>query len=228
MRTPEQYATRSKYGHGLSLIELLVALVLGVLLVGGLVLIYVSTLATQRDAEGLARIQENLRFGADFIVRDVRNAGFSDETGITQGENDLINAEFARTSANRTELTIRYAGRGSCATPFLGFGLVENQYRVSNDGRTLQCFTPNQPVVDLVDGVLGLRFELIRADGTVPLVDSACAMGEQNPCVGVRMVMTFEGLETVGVGSERETREVALIAAFRNVILPIVTREVDL
>ncbi len=61
--------------QGLTLIELMVALVLGLVLVGGVLNVFVANRETYRATENLTRIQENARTGFDFMARDLREAG---------------------------------------------------------------------------------------------------------------------------------------------------------
>ena len=61
---------------GITLIELMIALVIGLLATGAMLKVYVDSSQLYRFNEGLARIQENGRFGLEFIRRDVRMAGF--------------------------------------------------------------------------------------------------------------------------------------------------------
>lgn len=61
--------------HGLSLIELMVALVLGLLVVGAAFSILHSNQMTYRANEGLARIQENARVAFELVSQDIRGAG---------------------------------------------------------------------------------------------------------------------------------------------------------
>ena len=60
---------------GLSLIELMIALALGVILLLGLIEIFGSVRASFNAAEARARIQESGRFSLEFMRRDVRMAG---------------------------------------------------------------------------------------------------------------------------------------------------------
>ncbi|TAL47465.1 MAG: pilus assembly protein PilW, partial [Methylovulum sp.] len=57
---------------GMTLIEILIAMLLGVFLIGGVIQIFISTKQTYRMQEGLSRLQENGRFAMDFITKDVR------------------------------------------------------------------------------------------------------------------------------------------------------------
>jgi len=61
---------------GLTLIELMIAMLLGVFLIGGVLQIFLSTKQTNRMQDSLARLQENGRFAMDFIGRDMRLAGY--------------------------------------------------------------------------------------------------------------------------------------------------------
>ena len=65
----------SVHQHGFTLIELMVSLVLGLVLVGGVLNIFVSNRETYRVNENLTRMQENARIGFDFMARDLREAG---------------------------------------------------------------------------------------------------------------------------------------------------------
>ncbi len=64
-----------KQQRGLSLVELLVALALGLFLMGGVISIFVSNQENFKSTEGLARIQENARFSFEQLSREVREAG---------------------------------------------------------------------------------------------------------------------------------------------------------
>jgi type IV pilus assembly protein PilW len=60
---------------GLSLIELMVALVISMFIMIGLVQVFSTNRASYQVDEGLARQQENARFALEFIGREVRAAG---------------------------------------------------------------------------------------------------------------------------------------------------------
>lgn len=61
---------------GLTLIEIMVAMVVSLILIAGVIQIFVGTRQTYRFQDALARVQENGRFAAEAIRRDVRLAGF--------------------------------------------------------------------------------------------------------------------------------------------------------
>ena len=65
-----------KKSRGLSLIELLVSMVLGLTLATGVIQIYAGSNTTERDREARQRIQENGRFAANFMSQEIRMAGY--------------------------------------------------------------------------------------------------------------------------------------------------------
>lgn len=76
MRHPNAAWMRRRAGF--SLVELMVAMVLGLVVVAGVGQIYVSNKQTYRVTEAVARIQENARFAMDMLARDLRAAGYWD------------------------------------------------------------------------------------------------------------------------------------------------------
>lgn len=81
---------------GLSLVELMIAMLLGILIVGGMAALFVQNKNSYNQDERVARMQEDARFALNEIVRDVELAGFwsnllnpvsivvDDELAITQ------------------------------------------------------------------------------------------------------------------------------------------------
>jgi type IV pilus assembly protein PilW len=63
--------------YGFTLIEIMVALLIGLFLAAGVVQVFVSTKGTNRVQENLSRMQENARFAMSFLSSDIRQAGFS-------------------------------------------------------------------------------------------------------------------------------------------------------
>mgnify|MGYP000191606519 CR=1 FL=1 len=66
----------NKFQAGFSLIELMVALVLGLFIVGGVMVVFVSSSHSFSFNESLSRAQESGRFALEIIARDLRNAGY--------------------------------------------------------------------------------------------------------------------------------------------------------
>lgn len=66
---------RRAHQLGVSLIELMVALVIGSILILGLVEVFAASRTAYQLSEGLSRVQENGRFAVDYLQRDLRMAG---------------------------------------------------------------------------------------------------------------------------------------------------------
>ena len=68
---------RDRYPHarGVSLIELMIAMLLGLLVVGAAIGIFLTNRQTYAATEGLGRVQENVRTAFELMARDVREAG---------------------------------------------------------------------------------------------------------------------------------------------------------
>lgn len=66
-----------KKNRGLSLIELMVAMILTLILVSGVITIFISNKATYLTQDGLSRVQESGRFGLTFLSESIRWAGYS-------------------------------------------------------------------------------------------------------------------------------------------------------
>ena len=62
--------------RGLSLVELMVAVALGLFLVGGAITLFVKNMTNSRQMLVEARVNQDLRAAADLIARDLRRAGY--------------------------------------------------------------------------------------------------------------------------------------------------------
>ncbi|WKJ89760.1 PilW family protein [Methylomonas montana] len=61
---------------GMTLVEIMIALLIGAFLLGGVLQIFINSRQTYRMQENLSRLQENGRFAMEFISRDLRMAGY--------------------------------------------------------------------------------------------------------------------------------------------------------
>lgn len=68
---------------GLSLVELMVAMVIGLILISAVGTIFIDSRKSYSLQQALSRIQENGRMAAEFLGRDIRLAGY---TGCASGE----------------------------------------------------------------------------------------------------------------------------------------------
>lgn len=62
--------------RGLTMIEIMVAVAVGLLLTAGAIQIFVSSKQAYRTTDAISRIQENGRYALQFLAKDIRNAAF--------------------------------------------------------------------------------------------------------------------------------------------------------
>ena len=84
-RFPTAYSTCSNASKGFSLVELMIALVLGLILIIGMVSVFASNSISSRLNQAMATMQENARFSLETISRDIRMAGFQGCSPIVNG-----------------------------------------------------------------------------------------------------------------------------------------------
>jgi len=92
---------------GFGLIELMVALVLGLLVLGAAIAVFQSNLRTFNANDGQNRVQENARVAYELLSKDVRSTGSSACSTENQvlGTDSMSTAFRAPLSGNGTELT---------------------------------------------------------------------------------------------------------------------------
>ncbi|MEP6907360.1 MAG: PilW family protein [Pseudoxanthomonas sp.] len=106
--------------HGLSLIELMIALLISSLLVLGLIQIFSASRTAYQLSQGIARNQESSRFAVDFLSRDLRMAGHS---GCVNDQSLLSTDGTTITGGNIRSLFLNNANRDSNGVAALPFPL---------------------------------------------------------------------------------------------------------
>lgn len=115
----------NKYQYGMSLVELLVAILISSLLILGVTELFSRTSASDRANTELARMQESGRLALEIIGQDARRAGYqgcvrSNLKTAFPGGGNLPDDAVASNAA--TTVTFRYATPGSgCGTKPLNF-----------------------------------------------------------------------------------------------------------
>lgn len=89
INNPQRSTSNRKYQQGMTLIEIMIALLIGAFLLGGILHIFINSKQTYRMQEGLSRMQENGRFAMSFLERDIRMAGFRGCNSTTTPTNNL-------------------------------------------------------------------------------------------------------------------------------------------
>jgi type IV pilus assembly protein PilW len=76
--------------QGFSLVELMVAMTLSLMLIGGAFYVFLGTRSTYESIDQLSRIQENGRFALEQIVHDIRSAGYAGCAKAVKGRGNSL------------------------------------------------------------------------------------------------------------------------------------------
>lgn len=109
---------RSHVG-GFTLVELMVALLLGLIVVGGAIAIFSSNKQTYVATENLGRVQENSRVAFELMARDVRESG-GNACSKTIPVSNILNSPSAQWWSNWTDPIKGYGGTDTLGTPAFG------------------------------------------------------------------------------------------------------------
>lgn len=125
-------ADAARRQRGLSLLELMVAMLLGLIVVAAVFNIYVGTSKSQRFTSGLMALQEDGRFGLSTLQRGLRLAGFSEAL-------DFDAIDLARSDGSR--ITVRAQQPFDCngADTAATGGVAENTYAHVAADETITC-----------------------------------------------------------------------------------------
>ncbi len=141
---PKNHTCQNSWQVGFSLVEILVAMVLSAVLVGGVIQMYLSSKESYRLQNEMARMQENQRLALAFLQRDIRKAGyFVDDDPTNPNANHIAKFDVSLDSNgkimtsnggdNPTDndfIAIRYEATEDC----LGQDLTSVASAVATDG----------------------------------------------------------------------------------------------
>lgn len=102
--------------RGFSLVELMVAVTIGLLLLAAVSQVYVNTVNTSSDTLKVARVNQALRAAMDVMVRDIQRAGYNFST--TSSSTGAVNSNPFMTGAEALQISGSTAANasGSCIT----------------------------------------------------------------------------------------------------------------
>lgn len=95
--------------RGLTLIELMISMTIGLIILSALTYVYVGSRGTYRVSESLARVQETGRFALDYIGGDLRMTSFAGCRSRSLSDDDTKGTRLWNITANPT---VAYIGAG--------------------------------------------------------------------------------------------------------------------
>ncbi|KJJ96952.1 hypothetical protein UB43_24115 [Pseudomonas sp. 21] len=165
--------------RGLSLVELLVAMVLGLLLLAGVIEVVLGSKRSYQSGIALAELQETGRFALEAIAQDLRNAGFM---GACPG--GLVNAVGSEVAQYTLEKSgIEGFGSGMAAPAWVPNG------RLANTDAVLLRYASN-PVLE-TKSIAGNRLVLAAGGG---VADAFYLLSDQQSCLLLRNAGSAAGL----------------------------------
>lgn len=130
--------------QGLSLVELLIAMTLSLLLMGGVMQVFLASKQTYSANTALSRVQESGRFAMEFLTSDIRNAGYKGEC-ITP-LNNLLNEGSSSYRADLFDLSQAVNGRTNASPAWVANrsagDVIHVKYAASLAGVTASGNTP--------------------------------------------------------------------------------------
>ena len=150
-RVPEKRARRGRNNQsGLTLIELLIALVLGLIIVSAVVNMFAGSTRSAQFTAGLQSVQENGRFGLLTLTRGLRRAGYSPD-------DELAPFDFSLTTEDNIVLQERKST--DCSGQPTPSGIAVNTYSLDTSISQIVCRGNSATAVamPLVDEVYDFR-----------------------------------------------------------------------
>ena len=123
--------THKTFQKGMTLVELLVAMAISVVLLGGLVEVYLGSKQSYNLAEESSRLQENGRFAIDILTREIRGSDFwgclrKPDNQSLYNNLDMSSAEYDASQHEFGEAVTGVDG-GSSAPDSISFGGAEGR-----------------------------------------------------------------------------------------------------
>ncbi|WP_445366349.1 PilW family protein [Methylomonas sp. BW4-1] len=140
---------------GMTLIEIMIALLLGAFLLGGVIKIFVNAKQTYGMQEGLSRLQENSRYALEILSKDLRLSGFqgcisiTDLTPTNTATTAITSPVVAPAISSPTPATIIVGYNGSEASP------VTTTWSPALPSALSGLATPITPGTDVITVVFG-------------------------------------------------------------------------
>jgi prepilin-type N-terminal cleavage/methylation domain-containing protein len=158
---------------GFSLVELLIALVVGMVILGAMYSVFTIQNKTFGSQEELVAMQQNVRAGMDMMAREIGMAGY--DPCRVNSDSDPSN-NFSGVTGNSTQLQIMADLDGNdppshnCQSPYKGIDLYSQEnivyaFDANNKLITRNIGAGNHTLVENVDS---LNFDYLDGSGNVP------------------------------------------------------------
>lgn len=175
---PRMLVTGSKQ-RGMTLVELMIALALGLVVVGAVLAVYLMTLKTSGQTLKSGRLNQEVAAIMSIMANDIRRAGYANAAGADWNNDSISNFRQPETNP--------FNQRGSTALEVHDAATNTNQPQGSGDC-IVYAYDANR------DGILDTNesFGFILTNGSVRMRTSINAGQPTNSCVGNWMTLNDE------------------------------------
>jgi len=145
-----------KHQQGVTLIELMIAVAISSVLLGGIIEVYLGSKQSYNLVEESSRLQENGRFGLDIMTREIRGAGFlgclpNPSVGKDNSENNFLNHLDSNDAAFQFSEVLTGIDGGGTASDSISFSSTSGQgiHPTAKQGKAANIMiTPDHGLVD--------------------------------------------------------------------------------
>ena len=173
-----------KHNLGLSMIELMVAMVVSLIIIGGTASIYLASKRSYIEVERMARMTQNSRFALQMVSEALLHAGYSGELPAGSIETDVNLGDIAGTD---------------CDAPASAYDISNYLIATTADGSgdALACITDAMPNTSIlvVKNVRPMRLIDTDANGAVDSPESITGTNTYIIANNIRGIM-FDGADT--------------------------------
>lgn len=196
---------------GFTLVEIMVALVISLVLLGGVVQIFLSSRSSYALQEGMGRLQENARYIVGLFNTEISMAGYQLANPASALDPTGGSTEGA-TGAAPDSIEISYASATDCLNQSTGAGGVAiNKYYIDTNNNQLMCLgNGNAKAGPLIDGVENMQILYgvdTDSDGIAnEYIDaSEIAAAQWADVVSVRMAFLLDTINSTQSGIDNST-----------------------
>ena len=134
--------------QGFSLIEVMVAMLIGIILLGGAISIFISNKSVYRLESELSRMQETGRFIIDFMSNEIRMAGYNGCASRGDVEPNNMANNPPPQALNNDNAVLGYDGSGGTWTPAIPANTTVPMYDI--DGVASKDLVLNTDVINIM------------------------------------------------------------------------------
>ncbi len=207
--TVKPRSTGRAAGRGMTIVELLVAVTIGLLITVVIAQLFLNTRQTFATTDDMSRLQENVRFAQQLLIRTIHVAGYKSQpnsiTSTVFAGNPAIDATAGANSSVPDTLTIRFQGSRGLAGTADGFVLdclgvaidagviAVNTFSIANglNGRPALFCNNGTTNAEIVPDVENLHVLIGEDTNTDLTADRYTAAPNMSNVVSVRVALLF-------------------------------------